>query len=79
MAPTDSDDDSFFDDEDEEMSSDECQSKPITEPQSPQSSKPKLSKHLEQLQSRLGTLELLQFVFMFIQILIVILLQASRN
>ncbi|XP_046655740.1 uncharacterized protein C1orf131 homolog [Daphnia pulicaria] len=60
MAPTfsDSDDDSFFDDEDEEMSSDECQSKPITEPQSPQSSKPKLSKHLEQLQSRLGLKEL---------------------
>ncbi|EFX70458.1 hypothetical protein DAPPUDRAFT_309438 [Daphnia pulex] len=57
MAPTisDSDDDSFFDDEDEEMSSDECQSKPITEPQS---SKPKLSKHLEQLQSRLGLKEL---------------------
>jgi len=71
MAPTfsDSDDDSFFDDEDEGMSSDECKSKPITEPQT---SKPKLSKHLEQLQSRLGTLELLQFFsFVFMYILII--------
>nr|CAH0113299.1 unnamed protein product [Daphnia galeata] len=55
MAPafSDSDDDSFFDDEDDEMSNDE--SKPIE----PQSVKPaKLSKHLEQLQSRLGLKEL---------------------
>lgn len=64
MAPTfsDSDSDSFFDDEDDEMSNDEWQSKPIKE-EEPQSSKPKLSKHLEQLQSRLGKLKVLHILF----------------
>ena len=60
MAPafSDSDDDSFFDNEDDEMSNDE--SKPIE----PQSVKPaKLSKHLEQLQSRLGELQVQHLSF----------------
>lgn len=56
MAPkfSDSEEDSFFDDEDDEISDDDVsQLKPIEELHCHE---PKLNKHLEQLQNRLGNI-----------------------